>query len=243
MGTFLLAMMVLASAQALIAQTETSNAQAPFQAAETLSVPDLPAQSACLAGGTVVLDALITETGDVQKVEVRRDIACLTQLAVRAVEKWKFSPATFAGKAVASRVPVAVTFPPPGPFVNPVPLPALEPQSEAAIQAAFQPAEVTRATFPNYEAPTQTTIPVVSQKDRSTFPKYPDYRNTAVLEVTLSEKGEAEEIKVLGDCYPLTKEAKDVVGDWRFMPAAFNGNPVRSKIVLAFVSRRIAPSY
>jgi len=229
-------MMVLASTQVLAAQTETSSTEAPFQAAETLSVTDIPAYTNCSASGTVVLDALITETGDVQKVEVRRDIACLTQVAVRAVEKWKFSPATLAGKAIASRVPVAVTFPPQGPSVNPIPLPALKPQSEEAIQAAFQPAEVTRAVFPNYYAPTQTTIPVVSKEDRATIPKYIEHRDTAVLEVTLSAKGEAQEIKVLGNCFPLTKEAKGVLGDWRFMPAAFNGNPVPSKIVLAFVS-------
>jgi hypothetical protein len=243
MGTFLLAMMVLASTQVLTAQTETSSTEAPFQAAETLSVTDiLPQvfdiipQAKCGGNGTVVLDALISETGDVQKIEVRRDIACLTQKAVQAVEKWKFSLATFAGKAIASRVPVAATFPPQGPSVNPILLPALKPQSEEAIQAAFQPAEVTRAVFPNYYAPTQTTIPVVSKEDRATIPKYIEHWDTAVLEITLSAKGEAEEIKVLIDCLPLTEPAKDAVGDWRFMPATFNGNPVPSKIVLAFVS-------
>jgi hypothetical protein len=241
MGRFLLVMMVLASTQVLAAQTETSSTEAPFQAAETLSVTDiLPQvfdiipQAKCGGNGTVVLDALISETGDLQKIEVRRDVACLTQKAVQAVEKWKFSPATFAGKAVASRVPVAVTFPPPGPFVNPVPLPALKPQSEAAIQAAFQPAELTRATFPNYYVPVSP-----EEVTRATMRRYPENRTfgeAAVLEITLSEKGEAEEIKVLIDCLPLTKPAKDAVGDWRFMPAAFNGHPVPSKVVLAFVS-------
>lgn len=217
MKRLLLAMMVLGSAHALIAQTEAPKEKPPFQSAETLSVTDIPALNSCAAIGTVILNALITETGEVQKVEVRRDIGCLTQLAVHAVEDWKFSPATLAGKAIASRMPVAVTFRPPSPFADPVPFPALIPQSEAAIQAEFQPAEVIHAEFPKY-----TT---------STFAA-----GAVVLEVTLNEKGEAGEAKVLRDLPPFTDEAKAVVGEWRFMAATFNGKPVPSKIVLAFVS-------
>jgi len=224
MRRMLLAMMVLGCAQALTAQTVTLRVKPPFQPAESLSVTDIPVPILCAADGTVVLDALITETGKVQQVEVRRDIACLTQHAVHVVEDWKFSPATFAGKAIASRMPVAVTFHPATFAGNaialgmPLPLPALIPQSEAAIHAELQPAEVTRDAFPKY--PYNTVV-----------------AGSVVLEVTLSATGKAQEAKVLRDLPPLTEEAKAVVGDWRFTPATFNGNPVRSKIVLAFVFR------
>jgi hypothetical protein len=218
MKRLLLALIVLGSACALSAQTEAPKEKPPFQPAETLSVTDIPLPILCVvADGFVVLDALISETGEVQKVEVRRDFACLTPLAVQAVEEWKFSPATLAGKAIASRMPVAVTFRPPSMYAAPVTLPELKPQTEAAIQAEFQPAEVIHAAFPDYGA---TVVAV----------------GTVVLEVTLSAKGEAKEVKVLRDLPLLTEEAKAVVGEWRFMPAAFNGNPVQSKIVLAFVS-------
>jgi hypothetical protein len=217
MRRLLFAVLVLGSAHPLFAQTETVREESPFQPAETLSVTDIPALNFCVAIGTVVMDALITETGEVQKVEVRRDIACLTQLAVHAVEGWKFSPATLAGKAIASRMPVAVTFRPPSPFADPVPLPALTSQTEAAIQAEFQPAEVIHAEFPKYTATTFAA-------------------GAVVLEVTLSEKGGAGEAKVVRDLPPFTEEAKAIVGQWRFMAATFNGRPVQSKIVLAFVS-------
>jgi TonB family protein len=221
MWRMLLAVMVLGSAHVLTAQTVTLRAKPPFQPAKTLSANDITVPILCAANGTVVLDALITETGKVQGVEVRRDIACLTQHAVRAVEDWRFSPATVAGKSVRSRMPVAVVYCPAGWFAGPVPLPALIPQSEAAIQAELQPAEVTRTAFPKY--PDNTVV-----------------AGAVVLEVTLSEKGEAEEVKVLRDLPPLTAEAEAVVGDWRFTAATFNGSPIRSKIVLAFVSRPIA---
>ena len=212
-------MMVLGSSQALSAQAETSKPKPSFQPAETLSVTEITLPMKCaMSWGFVVLDALISETGKVRGVEVRRDIACLTPLAVQAVEKWKFSPATFAGQPIASRVPVAVTFRPPGLLFDQVPLPKPKPKTEAAIQAEFQPAEVLRGIFPANGA---SDIPL----------------GTVVLEVTLSEKGEAEEVKVIRDLPYHTAEAKSALGAWRFMPATFNGTPVRSKMVLAFVSQ------
>ncbi|MGO8789643.1 MAG: TonB family protein [Terriglobia bacterium] len=216
MKPWLLALMVLGSARALMTQAQTVKLKPPLQPAEALSVTDITVPDLPVTNGTVVVDALITEAGKVERVEVRRDIANFTELAVHAVEEWKFSPATLAGKPVASRVPVAVTFRPPVSYADPVPLPTLIPQSETAIQAEFQPAEVIHAAFPNYPA---NTVVV----------------GTVVLEVTLSATGKVGEIKVLRDLPPLTEEAKAAAGDWRFMPATFNGEPVRSKIILAFV--------
>ncbi len=112
---------------------------------------------------------------------------------------------------------MAINFRPRLVVIDPTPLPALIPQSEAAIQAEFQPAEVTRSAFPPYPGMTVASAAIV-------------------LEVNLSAKGEAEEVKVLRDFPSLAEEVKTVVGDWRFMPATFNGHPIRSKILLAFVS-------
>ena len=219
MGRLLLAVMLLGNAQALTAQTETENEKSPFRSAEVLSVTDILDSVPSEASGTVVLNALITETGKVERVDVRRDIASLTDVAVSAVESWTFSPATWAGKAVPSRLPVAVTFRPPMWYTDPVSLPALIPQTEAAIQAEFQPVEVTHAALPKYPADTSVA-------------------GSVVLEVTLGAKGNVEEeVKVLRDLPPLTEEAKAVVGDWRFMPAAYNGKPVQARIVLVFVFR------
>ncbi len=225
MKRLLLAMIVLGSAQALTAQSETSKEKPPFQPAETLSVTDITVPFLSVANGTVVLDALISDTGEVQGVEVRRGIASLTEPATNAVEEWKFSAATLAGKALASRLPVAVTFRPPLLLADQVPLPTLKPQTEAAIQAEFQPAEVTRAAFPKY-------------------PSNSFAAGAVVLEVTLNRKGEVEEdVKVLRDLPPLTEEAMAVVGNFRFMAATFNGDPVPSKVVLAFVFRPPATTY
>lgn len=216
MKRLLLALMVLGIVPALAAATGPLSVESPFQPAKPLSVTDVPIPFSCAVHGVVVLEAPLSETRELQRLEVRRDSPCLTPLAVQAIQEWKFSPATYEGEAIAARMPVIVTFRPPAAIVTPVTLPELRRRSEAAVQAEFQPAEVMHAAFPNY--PYNTVV-----------------WGTVVLEVTLGAKGETEEVQVLRDLTPLTAEAKAVLEQWRFMPATFNGHPVRSQIVLAFV--------
>jgi periplasmic protein TonB len=215
---FILVLMVLACAQALRAQTDPPREEPSLQAPDVVSVTDIPVPILSVANGTVVFEIPITKTGETTKIEVRRDIVSLTDVAMNAVEGWKFSPATLAGEPIASRITVAVTFRPPPPASDPVTFPPLISQSEAAVQAEFQPPEVIHAEFPRYTTTTFTA-------------------GAVVLLVNLNEKGEAGESKVLLDLPPFTGEAKAVLGQWRFMAATFNGKPVPSKIVLAFVSR------
>lgn len=227
MKRLLLAIVVLGCARTLAAQFAALKAELQFQAAQTLSVTDIidiPAQGVPVGNGTVVLEALITETGKVGRIEVRRDLGHFTEVAVHAVEDWKFSAATMGGKPITSRMPVAVNFRPPFWNATPAPLPPLIPQTEAAIQAEFQPVEVLRAAYPNYPS---STLAV----------------GTVVLEVAVSEAGKAAEMKVLRDLPPLTDAAKAAVTDWQFMAATLNGVPVRSKIVLVFVFPAIALQY
>jgi len=212
----LLTLMILGIAPALPSQDVKPEEDPPFQSAGTVSVTDIPVPTFPASSGTVVLDALITETGKIDGVEVRRDLGAFTQLATNAVGEWKFLPATVAGKPITSRIPIAFTFRPAYMFAQSVPLPNFIPQSAAAIQAEFQPAEVLRDAFPRYPSTT-----VVS--------------GTVILEVTLSKEGKVEGVKVLHDLPPLTGEAEASLANWRFMAATWNGHAVRSKIVMAFL--------
>lgn len=220
MNRLLVVLLVMGTAQALVAQSDEPKAEPELHPAEAESVIDIPLPTLCVTPWAfIVLDAVITAEGKPQDIEVRRGVDCLTSLAVQGVQAWKFTPAMLGDKPVASRLPIVVTFRPPSPYSDPVPLPALKPQSDAAIQAEFQPAELLHAVFPPY--------------------RYQGYANTAgtvVLQVGLDAKGEAKEIKVLRELTPFTDEAKDIVADWRFMPATLNGRPIPSTILLAFVS-------
>lgn len=225
MKRLLLALLAFGSASLLIAQFAPLKETPQFRAAQVLSVSDLPLTTTgyIVGGGTAVLDALIDETGHIEQLEIRRDVPGLTKLVLPAVKGWEFSPATMGGKAIPSRVPIAVCFRPPYLRAAAMPLPPLIAQSEPAIQAEFQPVEVLRDAFPEYPITTEAI-------------------GTVVLGATIDESGEVGEITVLRDLSPLTDVAKAAVANWRFMAATLNGAPVPSKIILAFVFPAIIAS-
>lgn len=223
MKRLLLVLMVLTSARVPLAQTPPEPEEPLYQPAQTISVTDITLPGPCIADGTVVLNALITKEGKPQEIEVRRDIECLTGLAVDAVKEWKFSPAMVKGKAVASKIAVAVTVCPGGVMGDPITMGTLKTQNESAIQLEFQPPEILHGKLPIY--PTDAIV-----------------AGNVVLEISLSAKGQPADVKVLQDLPPFTSHALAALGSWSFMPATDNGNPIPSKLVLAFVFRPLFPS-
>jgi hypothetical protein len=106
MWRMLLALLTLATPDALTAQTHTLRVKPPFQPPELVSVTFKSVPISCAEPAAVALDAVIIESGDLQKVEVRPETDCLTRVAVQMVRDWKLSAATSAGKPIASRMPV-----------------------------------------------------------------------------------------------------------------------------------------
>jgi TonB family protein len=209
------------SAQALAPGDPQATEASRFQPAEAVSVSDVTISFPNVANGTVVLDVMISQEGKVRNVQVRRDIASVTEEALRSVRTWKFEPAKTNGKPVTSRVTVAVTFNPAPPLATNIPLPPLIHQDdEARIQSSYQPPEVTRATFPTY--PADAVSP-----------------GTVILEASINKAGKAESTKVLRDAPPFTTTSIQAIEDWRFMPATLNGTPVESKVVLVFCFRSV----
>jgi len=95
-------------------------AQAPLKKvtrAEALSAvtsksqPEYPAMARQLKiEGTVELDAIVTETGSVEEVNIVSGNPILTKPAAEAVKKWKFSPFLQDGKPVRASAPVVIVF-------------------------------------------------------------------------------------------------------------------------------------
>src|SRR3954454_16618830 len=72
-----------------------------LNAATTKVQPDYPAMARQLKiEGTVELEALVGESGAVEKVNIISDNPVLTRPAAEAVKKWKFAPFTADGKVV-----------------------------------------------------------------------------------------------------------------------------------------------
>jgi protein TonB len=60
--------------------------------------------------GTVILEATIDERGNVADVKVLRSVTLLDRAAIDAVSRWRYSPTTLNGVAVAVVMTVTVTF-------------------------------------------------------------------------------------------------------------------------------------
>lgn len=82
-----------------------------LNAATTKVPPDYPAIAKQLKiEGAVELEALVSEGGVVEKVNIVSGNPILTRPASDAVKKWKFAPFTSDGKTVKALVPVSLTF-------------------------------------------------------------------------------------------------------------------------------------
>ena len=57
---------------------------------------------------------------------------------------------------------------------------------------------------------------------------------TVVLEVTVGETGKAESVNVVQAMPPFTEEALKAVQKWEFAPAKLDGEPIRSRVPVAF---------
>jgi protein TonB len=60
--------------------------------------------------GMVELEALVTESDTVEKVNILSGNPMLTRPASEALKKWKYAPFTTDGKAVKALVPVSLSF-------------------------------------------------------------------------------------------------------------------------------------
>lgn len=99
------------------AQQEPSEDELRFAPARVLETVEAAYPVNSIAAGTVVLEVMVSATGEIEEVKVVRGIASLTEAAERAVRRWRFAPATLDGRPVRSAVPVAFTFN--RPVVNP----------------------------------------------------------------------------------------------------------------------------
>jgi len=73
--------------------------------------PEYPAMARQLRmQGTVELEVLVGETGEVQKVDIVSGNPVLTGSASQAVKHWKFRPFLEGGKAIRVLAPITVDF-------------------------------------------------------------------------------------------------------------------------------------
>jgi TonB family protein len=95
----------------------------------------------------VLLEAVIAEDGSVAKLDVRDGEEPFSSAARRAVERWRFSPATRSGLPVRARISIAIAFEPPS-------APARQTVQAADVIPALAPA----TGAPSGPAPIEVTV-------------------------------------------------------------------------------------
>jgi len=102
---FLVSSLAAQDAPKKVSKTEGMNA------VTTKVPPEYPAIAKQLKiEGSVELEAVVTEGGVVEKVNIVSGNPVLTRPASEAVKKWKFAPFTADGKTVKALVPVTMSF-------------------------------------------------------------------------------------------------------------------------------------
>ena len=107
----------------------------------------------------------------------------------------------------------------------------------APVQANPSPqAPPERTPDPNAARNAYTPAKVVSAADTQ-FPLQTTADGVVVFSVSVGASGEVRKINVLNDVPPFTDTAEQSLRDWKFAPAAQNGRPEESEMLVAFVFR------
>jgi len=213
-GVLLLTMLVAAWAL-------TSEAKEPahFVPASVSTAGDIPYPASSLDAGVVTLSVDLDKIGRVIAVTILRDISSVSGPAAAAVRSWTYTPATRDGKPMPSTLTINIVYDPGFLGADNIPLPPpSQVQPISTKDPAFFPPQLNTATFAPYPAKAKA-------------------QGAVVLNVTLDTNGNAAQVATLRDVPPLTASATGALKNWNFSAATYEGNPIQSHMVVAFVFR------
>lgn len=208
-------------AMLVVACTMKCEAKEPahFVPANLSKAGDIPYPTSSLDAGVVTLSVELDKTGQVTSVGILRNISSVSAQAAAAVRSWMYSPATLDGKPVASTLTINIVYNPGFLGADNIPLPPpAQVQSISTKDPAFLPPQLNTANFAPYPAKAKT-------------------QGAVVLDVQLDTNGNAAKITTLRDVPPLTASAIGALRNWNFSAATYDGKPIQSHMVVAFVFR------
>jgi outer membrane biosynthesis protein TonB len=167
--------------------------------------------------GIVTLMAKLDNSGNVQNLDVLRDLPSLSSVASAAVKSWGFTPASLDGQAVPSVLPISVVFNPfnPGGVGYSSQTISISPATPGAA-AEYMPPQITAASYATYPAMSVSS-------------------GAVVLDVVVGSSGKVAKVHVVRGVQSLTPQATKAVKAWTFSAATFQGTPIGSHMVIAFV--------
>lgn len=178
---------------------------------------DIPYPVENVASGLVSLSVNLTPGGQVQNVQVVRDIPGLTALAIDAVNMWTFTPAKLDGKPVPSTINVQIVF-------NPT-----------TLQNQNLPVQAGAPTPP--PSPSGYSPPQISQVSFAAYPSNSVGARTIVLDLLIDRYSEVKKVTPILAMSSFTGSAIAAVKKWNVNPATLNGKKLDANLVVAFVFR------
>jgi hypothetical protein len=188
-----------------------------FTAARISSAGNIAYPTNVMTPGIVTLMLNLDSSGNVQTLDVLRDLPSLTGVASTAVKSWNFAPASLDGQAVPSVLPVSIVF---NPF-NPGGVGYL---SRTISISQAMPGATTGYAPPQITAASYATYPVGSVSS-----------GAVVLDVVIGASGKAAKVHVVRGVQSLTPQATKAIKSWTFSPATYQGTPTDAHMVIAFV--------
>jgi TonB-like protein len=170
-----------------------------------------------IASGIVTVSINLDAAGQVQNVQILRDIPSLTGPTVAAVKSWTFAPGKLEGKPVASSLNVSVVLNPGDLRTQNLDLAPLQP-TMPPDPPGYLPPEIATASYANY--------PINSVA-----------AGTVVLDITVGKSGEIKRLLPIRSVPSLTSPAISAVKSWTLNAATFNGKASTSKLIIGFVFR------
>jgi TonB family protein len=162
--------------------------------------------------GQVSVKLLISETGDVESVDVVSGNPLLAKAAVEAVKKWKFKPFIKNGKPVkvSTQIPLDFAF---SDKVADTPTPNPSDNGTAAKRMRVS-SGVSQGLLVHRVAP---FYPDEARRNR--------VQGTVLLQAVIGTDGRIHQLTVISGPKQLVEAAIGAVQQWRYKPYLFNGEP------------------
>ena len=177
-----------------------------------------PLARAARVQGTVVLDVLISRTGDVSDVKPISGPALLTPAAIDAVKQWKYQPYLANGVAFDLTTEVSVTF-----------HLTEEPGKAAVGGVQTEPGKTKAAPILRLRVSSRVAEGIRLKRVKPVYPpeaKKAHVRGTVVLHAIISKEGNVTGLKVVVGPEELSESAIEAVKQWKYKPYLLNGEPV-----------------
>ena len=178
--------------------------------------------------GEVIVKLLVSETGDVEAVEVVSGDPILAQAAVAAARKWKFKPFIKGGKPVkaSTKVPFDFAFSDKITDKSPPPVPETPSSSNKDLPDTVRISQGMAQGLLIHKV--QPIYPLAARNNH--------IQGTVVLNALIGRDGRISELERISGPPELTPAAAGAVQQWRYKPYLLDGKPVqvRTQITVIF---------